>query len=148
MTEISKWLDKEFNHSIIPINYRLTYKKIDNYYFENSKEILINDTNKIDDLKKFGKMIKMKEIPEHIGNLEQNKLIIESNLIQLFELKNNNYYIYLNPKTPRYHANMLFNKLIDYCIHNEYYDHKGNTIINLLLRNQFYKFCYENTNIT
>ena len=50
MTEVSKWLDKEFNHNIIPINYRLTYKKIENYYFENSKEILINDINKIKDL--------------------------------------------------------------------------------------------------
>ena len=55
--------------------------------------------------------------------------------------------MYLDHNTYRYHLNMLFNKIIDYCITNNYHDHINNPLINLMLRNKFYEFCYENTNI-
>ena len=84
-------------------------------------------------------------------NIEQKrlykKLIIESNLVQIFNNYDRNYYLYLDHDTPRYHVNMLFNKIIDYCIKYKLCDHKGLPLINLFLRNKFYQFCYENTNI-
>ena len=46
------------------------------------------------------------------------KMILESKLVQTFKNKDKFYYHYLNPKTPRYHANMLFNQMIDYCKYN------------------------------
>ena len=79
--------------------------------------------------------------------LHRDKIrIIESQLVQIFDNNNENYYIYLEPNTPRYHANMLFNKMIDYCIENELTDHLDRPLINKAFRNSFYKFCYENSN--
>ncbi len=42
------------------------------------------------------------------------------NYIQLYKQGNSDYLNYINHLTPRYHANMLFNQMIDYCIKNNY----------------------------
>ena len=147
--KISIWLDSKYDDTVDPIYYRLLYNNLDNYYKENSKELKINNNNKINELKNFSKLIKENNIKYE--NIQQKrlhkKLIIESNLIQIFNKYNKNYYMYLDHNTNRYHLNMLFNKIIDYCIKNNYYDHINNPLINLMLRNKFYEFCFENTNI-
>ena len=72
-------------------------------------------------------------------------MILESKLVQTFKNKDKFYYQYLNPKTPRYHANMLFNQIIDYCILNDYFDESNNPLVNKMMRNKFYEFCYDNS---
>ena len=63
-------------------------------------------------------------------------------------------YIYIEPNTNQYHANMLFRRLIDYSIDNNFtysiYDDKNNDYIQCdlmdkTLKKSFYKFCYENS---
>lgn len=56
----------------------------------------------------------------------------------------NNIHVKINPDTKRYHANYIFVKLIDYCIINDLRDGNGNYLINPNIRNNFYKFCYDN----
>ena len=53
---------------------------------------------------------------------------------------------YIDPESRRYHTNMLFNKILDYCKNNEIYDFKNNLLIGKKMRNEFVKFCYENRN--
>lgn len=146
---ISTWLDTEFNHIIHPPRYFLKYNNIDDYYKTNDKHFKLNDRRKIKQLRNFSKFINKTSNPKY--NCENDKifhkkLIIESNLVQNFEKPNGEeYYQFLNPKTPRYHTNMLFNLLIDYCIKNELFDDKDVPIINKSMRNAFYKFCFENS---
>jgi hypothetical protein len=146
---ISKWLDKRFDKNIDPPRYFLENNYLYDYYRLKDKNLKLNDNIKINELKNFSKYIKNNK-PEYNGPNEKiyhKKLILESKLIQTFKNDDGkNYYQYLNPKTPRYHANMLFNKMIDYCIKNEMVDHKDRPLINKSLRNVFYKFCYENSN--
>ena len=64
-------------------------------------------------------------------------------------------HIYIDPKTNRYHANMLFRMLIDYAYENDldYELHDPETkkpylkfnLMDKQLKKSFYQFCFENT---
>lgn len=63
-------------------------------------------------------------------------------------------HMYIEPDTKRYHANMLFRRLLDYSIDNNFtyniYDEENNDyewcdLIDKTLKESFYKFCYENS---
>ena len=72
--------------------------------------------------------------------------ILESRLVQKFYEKNKKLKkIFLNPNSRRYHANMLFNQILDYCFLNNIVDEQGNYLFNKFMRNDFYKFCFENS---
>ena len=146
---ISTWLDTEFNRVVYPPRYFLEYNYIDEYYKVNDKHFKLNDRRKIKQLKNFSKFVRTTPDPKYDcenDKILHKKLIIESNLVQTFEKQNGQeYYQFLNPKTPRYHTNMLFNLLIDYCIKNELFDEQNTPIINKSMRNAFYKFCFENS---
>lgn len=50
----------------------------------------------------------------------------------------------LKPNTNRFHANYLFKRLVDYCLENNL-NYPTGPMFNVGLKNDFYKFCYENT---
>ena len=142
---ITRWLDTKFKHRISPIKYDLFHKDLDLYYKKNDKTLDINDLDKLNELKEFGKFIKL-NTPKYVNKYDKvyhKKLIMESNLVQTFNINRKKYNLFLDPRTPRFHVNMLFNKMIDYCKYNKICDHKGNTLINKSLRNKFTKFCYK-----
>ena len=125
--EISEWLDTEFDFMPYPLSFSLKNNMLTNYYKENDRNLKINNLKAID------YMI--------TNNMNQQKYI------QVYKTKNNEeYYHYLNHNTPRYQANMIFNKMIDYCLENKLLDDKKNPIVNKFLRNSFYQYCYENSN--
>tara|TARA_B100000886_G_C20405774_1_gene484684 strand:+ start:836 stop:1228 length:393 start_codon:yes stop_codon:yes gene_type:complete len=125
--EISEWLDTEFDFMPYPLSFSLKNNMLTNYYKENDRNLKINNLKAID------YMI--------TNNMNQQKYI------QVYMTKNNEeYYHYLNHNTPRYQANMIFNKMIDYCLENKLLDDKKNPIVNKFLRNSFYQYCYENSN--
>ena len=144
--KISKWLDTEFGITDPP-RYNLFNKELSYYYKNNDKNLKLNDENKINELLEFSDKIKKSDL-EYKDKYEKRyhkKMILESKFVQTFENKDKFYYHYLNPKTPRYHANMLFNQMIDYCIKNNYVDNKKQPIIHKLMRSRFYEFCYNNS---
>ena len=143
---MSKWLDMEINISDPP-KYKLYNVQLSNYYKDKDKNLRLNDTEKIDELIEFGDRIKSKntEYNDKYERMYHKKMILESKLVQTFKNKDKYYYHYLNPKTPRYHANMLFNQMIDYCIMNKYMDNNKTPLINKMMRNKFYEFCYDNS---
>jgi len=143
---MSKWLDMEINISDPP-KYKLYNVQLSNYYKDKDKNLRLNDTEKIDELIEFGDRIKSKntEYNDKYERMYHKKMILESKLVQTFKDKDKYYYHYLNPKTPRYHANMLFNQMIDYCIMNKYMDNNKTPLINKMMRNKFYEFCYDNS---
>tara|TARA_B100000424_G_C22910156_1_gene484173 strand:+ start:780 stop:1172 length:393 start_codon:yes stop_codon:yes gene_type:complete len=125
--EISEWLDTEFDFMPYPLSFSLKNNMLTNYYKENDRNLKINNLKAID------YMI--------TNNMNQQKYI------QVYKTKSNEeYYHYLNHNTPRYQANMIFNKMIDYCLENKLLDDKKNPIVNKFLRNSFYQYCYENSN--
>ena len=148
-SDITKWLDTEFEDITRPPIFYLKNNDLVHYYkIRNDRNLLMNDIKKINELREFGKSIADNTITYKGENekIYHKKLIFESRLVQTYKKNGKNYYHYLNPKTPRYHANMLFNKMIDYCIENELTDHLNRPLINKAFRNSFYKFCYENSN--
>ena len=148
-SDITKWLDTEFEEITRPPIFYLKNNDLMYYYkIRNDRNLLMNDTGKINELKDFSKSITNNSVSYKGENekIYHKKLIYESKLVQTYKRNNEKYYHYLNPKTPRYHANMLFNKMIDYCIENELTDHLDRPLINKAFRNSFYKFCYENSN--
>jgi len=142
--DITKWLDTEFKKVTSPPLFYLNNKDLNFYYkSSNDRNLLLNNRRKLKELKDFGKSIS--SYRNENEKIYHKKLIFESKLVQTYKNGNSKYYHYLNPKTPRYHANMLFNKMTDYCIENELSDHLNRPLINKQLRNIFYKFCYENS---
>lgn len=144
--KISRWLDTELELTDPP-RYNLYNKELSNYYKTDDKNLKLNDEDKINELLDFSDRIKNEDIK--YGDIYEKryhkKMILESKLVQTFMIKDKFYYHYLNPKTPRYHANMLFNKIIDYCILNNYMDENENPLINKMMRNKFYEFCFDNS---
>ena len=145
--KISEWLDNEIHEADSPPSYYLTNNILEDYYKDNDKNILLNDNFKIDELKYFDDNFDNFVVENRYDEIYQNKMIFESNLVQTFKSDNNDFYQFLNPKTPRYHANMLFNQMIDFCIKRNLNDHLGNPLINKMLRNKFYEYCYDNSYI-
>ena len=144
---ITKWLDKEFKKVTSPPLFYLKNNELNFYYKgKNDRNLLLNNKQKLKELKIFGSSLSNKSNYKNENEkIYHKKLIFESKLVQTYNNGNNKYYHYLNPKTPRYHANMLFNKMIDYCIENNLSDHLNRPLINKELRNSFYKFCFENS---
>ena len=145
--QITKWLDTEFKEITKPPVFYLNNNDLKFYYKnKNDRNLLLNNIQKLKELREFGKSIsKNNKYSSENEKIYHKKLIFESKLVQTYKNNNREYYHYLNPKTPRYHANMLFNRIIDYCIDNELSDHLGRPLINKAFRNSFYKFCFENS---
>lgn len=148
--EVSNWLDKRIDDYINPPEYELYNKSIEYYYKENDKNIQLSDENKINELKEFENSIfdnsgKIKYETESEKIYFKEK-ILESRLVQKYFTKNKKLKnIFLNPNSKRYHANMLFNQILDYCYVNEIVDNQGNYLFNKFMRNDFYIFCFENS---
>lgn len=78
--------------------------------------------------------------------------------LQMYDMTIENYSngkkVFLDPKSKHYHLNVLFKKLINHCSNDFYsvtYKKSPNEIDNVnnfdkTLKNDFYKFCYENSN--
>ena len=148
--EVSNWLDKRIDDYINPPEYELYNKSIEYYYKENDKNIQLSDENKINELKEFENSI-FDNAGEIKYETESEKIyfkekILESRLVQKYFTKNKKLKnIFLNPNSKRYHANMLFNQILDYCYVNEIVDNQGNYLFNKFMRNDFYIFCFENS---
>lgn len=150
--EVSNWLDKKISDYINPPEYELYNKSLEYYYKENDKNLKLSDEQKIQELIEFEDRIfdnsgeiKYESESEKIYFKEK---ILESRLVQKYftgaknkKLKN----IFLNPNTRRYHANMLFNQILDYCYVNGIVDNQGSYLFNKFMRNDFYIFCFENS---
>lgn len=149
---ITEWLDSN-SRKEAPI-YRLNHRNFDTYYFENDKNLDNNDNYKIRELMDLNKKINRCEDYDELikdksrEDLEyEDELIRESNYVHVFKKKDNKRFIqYVDPDSRRYHTNMLFNKILDFCHTNEIYDFKNNLLIGKKMRNEFVKFCYENRN--
>lgn len=147
--KISKWLDKKISDVISPPEYELYFKDINFYYKEKDKNIDLNNEDKIKELKEFsdilfenGGKVSYDSISDKIYI---KKMILESRLVQHYFNNKKRVSIFLNPNSRRYHANMLFNQILDYCYFHNLVDDNGNLIFNKYMRNEFYKFCYENS---
>lgn len=147
---ITEWLDQ--NILINAPIYTLKHRNLDTYYVPNDKNLLCNDEDKISRLINLNKEInkKRKNIYDLVQNKSINELEEEQNLIEdshyvhVFKKDKERFVQYLDENTPRYHVNMLFNKIIDYCHTSKANDFKGNLLIGKKMRNEFVKFCYEN----
>lgn len=146
---ISKWLDEKIDN--YPPKYRLKHRDLNTYYTLNDKNLLCNKKDKISELEKLNKEISQCTSYEELidkkslDELEYDKTLIdESNYIHIFRSNSDRIVQYLDPKTPRYHVNMIFNQIIDYCHKNNLYDIKGELFFDKRMRNDFVKFCFEN----
>lgn len=147
--QISKWLDEKIDN--YPPIYNLNHRDLNTYYTVNDKNLLCNKKEKISELEKLNKEInECKSFEELIDKksddeLEYDKTLIdESKYIHIFRNNSDRIVQYLDPKTPRYHVNMIFNRIIDYCHKNNLYDIKGELLFDKRMRNDFVKFCFEN----
>ena len=146
---ISKWLDKKIDN--YPPKYNLNHRDLNTYYLVNDKNLLCNKQDKISELENLNKEINE---CDNFDNLIEKKsddelisdkcLIEDSNYIHIFRNNNERFVQYLDPNTPRYHVNMIFNRILDYCYKNNLYDIKGELFFDKRMRNDFVKFCYEN----
>jgi hypothetical protein len=78
--------------------------------------------------------------------LNSNKEI--SSLNQYIHHYSDNKKVLIKPNTNRFHANLLFRKLVDYCGYHGiivYNEGKVEPLINKNMKTEFYKFCHENT---
>ena len=149
---ITDWLDSNSRRE--PPIYKLNHRSFETYYFENDKNLSTNNDYKVKELmelnKKINKSYNYEELIEgkSIGELEyEDDLIKESNYVHVFKKNDNRRYIqYIDPDSRRYHTNMLFNMILDYCKTNEIHDFKNNLLIGKKMRNDFVKFCYKNRN--
>lgn len=149
---ITNWLNKDSKKKA-PI-YKLKNRDFDIYYFDNDKNLNSNDNQKIDELielnKKINNCYDYNELIEdkNIEELEyEDDLIDDSHYVHIFKKKNGQRFIqYINQNSRRYHVNMLFNMILDYCKTNEIHDFKSNLLIGKKMRSEFVKFCYENRN--
>jgi len=156
--DISKWLDQNLYNYDPPI-YLLNHRKLDTYYLKNDNNLLCNNEYKIRELTKLNYKINNNSKAELVkektyDDLEYDKqLIEESQYIHVFKTKQieqteqTKFIQYINPYTPRYHINMLFNKIIDYCYVNNIVTFKEDLLIDKKMRNKFVKFCFDNSKI-
>ena len=148
--KVLKWLEEKIDYEINPPVYELSYKYLDYYYKENDKHIKLSNDDKLKELLEFENslftnrgVLNSNSISEKIYFKE---MILESNLVQKFyDKKNKLVNLFLEPNSYRYHCNMLFNQILDYCIMNELKDKNDNYLFNKFMRSNFYIFCYENS---
>ena len=149
---ITEWLDNSCRKKA-PL-YKLNHRYLDTYYMNNDKNLLCNDEFKIKELYELNKKINScNDYDELIENKEEEELyyeddlISESHYVHIFKKKDKKRFIqYIDPSTPRYHTNMLFNMIVDYCKENEIHDFKGNLLFGRKMRNDFVQFCFDNKN--
>jgi hypothetical protein len=150
LNKITKWLDEKYSREYNPPIYMLCHRDLNTYYSENDKNLSCNNISKINELRKLNEEIISYEYEELIKmktfeDLENDKkLIEESNYVHVFKNRDKKIIQYINPNTRRYHINMLFNKIIEYCYLNNLLDLKGDLIISKKMRSSFVKFCFEN----
>lgn len=148
---ISIWLDEYLVTEFKPPVYTLDHRDLNTYYLENDKNLLCNNNLKINELRKLNEEIITYNDNELIERktyeeLENDKVLIEeSNYIHVFKNGDETMIQYIDPDTRRYHVNMLFNKIIEYCYLNKMIDLKDELLINKKMRNSFVKFCFENS---
>jgi len=115
---IKFWLNKKININMYEPEIYISKYSIDTYYTKDSYELVNNEIN-------------------------------SSEYVQSYKILNNQleseYKLYINQYTNRYIADMLFRKLIDYCIDNNITNNKNIPLINKEYRNQFYLLCYKNS---
>jgi hypothetical protein len=89
----------------------------------------------------------------YIPKTDNIYLYYKQNEITLFsKYKSSNYmicyknnYIYIPEDSRRYEIDIIFRKLIDYCLYNKIYDIDNELLINNSIKNSFYKFVYNNS---
>ena len=149
---ITNWLDS--NSRKEPPTYQLRHRSFETYYYENDKNLHTNNDYKVEELLELNKEINICNNYNELINGKsiedlkyEDQLIKESNYVHIFKKKDDSRFIqYIDPESRRYHINMLFNKILDYCKTNDINDFKNNLLIGKKMRNEFVKFCYENRN--
>tara|TARA_Y100000589_G_scaffold200867_1_gene189474 strand:- start:281 stop:724 length:444 start_codon:yes stop_codon:yes gene_type:complete len=147
MNKIVKWLDTE--KLMESPFYELENKSL-SYYYKNVKACVENNDEKtLNELQRFQYCMENKLYPDIQTQNEliyNNEAKIESCYIYNFtDNKKKQVVQYINPNTNRYHANMLFNQMIDLCVKFNLVNDKFEYVINKKMRNKFYKFCMENS---
>ena len=144
VNKIDQWLDKKVNDETILSKheidkytikpYQSHYDK-DAYYVKNDPDIKSSD----------------QIVHQLINDFGQNFIIEDPKLQNLVMYDD---HILLNPNTNRYHANLLFRKLVDFSFDNDYdytiYNANDDEQINVnlmdvSLKKSFYKFCHDNS---
>ena len=145
----TEWLNEEIY--IYPLIYKLYHRDLNTYYISNDQNLQSNDNQKIEELKSLNNQLdKIDDYEEFINNKSyeelyyDDQLIEDSNYTHIFRNNNKQFIQFINPYTNRYHVNMLFNMIIDYCFKNKMKDIKNNLLINKKMRNDFVKFCFSN----
>ena len=149
---ISLWLDESIYNKVDPPIYNLIHRNLSTYYLDNDKNLNINNEFKIKEMKNLNRKINSSYNYDDIiedksyDELEYDKdLIKDSNYVQVFRSNEEKFIQYIDQDTRRYHVNMLFNKLVDFCYKKEITGFKGELLINKKMRSKFVKFCYENS---
>ena len=140
--EIQKWLDSKLYYNNNLIHYIPTHDDIKVYYNKNSSDIKKNDIYEIQDMRYFRENVINNEV---INKNYAKEKIRNSKYVNIFKLNNKKYIHYINQDTKRYLCSRLFNEIIDYCIYNNLFDFNNNPIINKMMREKFYDFCYNNS---
>ena len=136
-TEISKWLNN-LDYSKEPLIYKLDNNNIDDYY--NDNDLKKNEVLKLKSIFDLHHNIKIGKIK--YLDMKDKRLIDDSNYIQLFKNDDKTLYYYNNQYSNRYHVNMLFNKMIDYCIKHNLKNKRGDYYVTKNMRSRFIEFCY------
>lgn len=148
---VTSWLDQNIYNKSEPNIYMLKHRNLDTYYLRNDKNLDSNNEFKINEMKDLIKKNKSLYYQQTLQektyqDLEYDKdLIRDSNYVHVFKKDDTTFVQYIDQDTRRYHVNMLFNKLIDYCYNKKIIGFKGELLINKKMRNEFVKFCYNNS---
>lgn len=96
-----------------------------------------------DNYKSYTDDIKNYYLPDDEEIIKQHNPSLNNN-IQIYKQK---YALYIPSNTPRYECDILFRKIIDYCLQNNYTDNLNNnvTLVNPQMRKLFYKFIINNS---
>jgi hypothetical protein len=136
----NSWLNEKVNEDCVELsscNKKYTYEKFSKYYSMNSDEI-----TKYESLKLY---------------LLNSKYLIKNDIllkqyIEIYGDKKKEISVFIPPNTKHYHVNYLFKKLVDIVDkYNMYYEVEENKeiitrpLIDINLKEEFYKFCYDNS---
>jgi hypothetical protein len=140
--EIEEWLDTNLYYENNNKHYTPCYNDITLYYNKNDSDIKKNNIDEIQDMRYFRDNVIDKI---EVNKYHAEKMITNSRYVNKFKLYNNIYIHYIDQNTYRYLCSNLFNEIIDYCKYNNLLDFNNNPIINKMMREKFYKFCYNNS---